>query len=327
MSQPSPRDYGELGPIEYVQTLASEGWRAWDRFWFTPRDPVVLGLIRILAGLMLIYTHAVWGLRLEEFLGPRPWMELGILQQTYGGWWASFWPWVPASAVWPVHIACLVVLVLFTLGVFSRVTSVLAFVITVSYANRLFFATFGLDQINAMLACYLAISPCGAALSVDRWWRGRATGGNRWTAPPGIGANIGLRLIQVHMCVVYLYAGLAKLEGLSWWEGYAMWQAFANYEYQTFDLTWLAPHDWVWNSMTHAVVAWEISFCALVWFPLLRPLVLTLAVLTHVGIGLCLGMWTFGLIMLVGCSSFLSATLVRRLLRLPRPNTAPGLPC
>jgi hypothetical protein len=197
----------------------------------------------------------------------------------------------------------------------TRVTSVLALIITVSYANRLFFATFGLDQINAMLAFYLAVSPSGAALSLDQWRRSRTSGGDAVAAAPSIGANIGLRLIQVHMCVIYLYAGLAKLEGLSWWEGYAMWQAFANYEYQTFDLTWLAPHDWVWNAITHAVIVWEVSFCSLVWFPLLRPLVLGMAVLTHVGIGMCLGMWTFGLIMLVGCSSFLSATLVRRSLR------------
>lgn len=322
MSTNSTPDYGELGPVTYVQTLVREGWRTWDRFWFTPRDPVVLGLIRILAGLMMVYTHAVWSLRLDAFLGEQPWIELAPLQQTYSGWWASFWPWVPTTAIWPVHMASLLVLVLFTVGLWTRVTSVLALVVVVSYANRLFFATFGLDQINAMLACYLAVSPSGDALSVDQWLRGRRNDTDRWTAAPSIGANLGVRLIQVHMCIVYMYAGLAKLEGLSWWEGYAMWQAFANYEYQTLDVTWLAPHDWVWNSMTHAVIVWEVSFCSLVWFPLLRPLVLGMAVLTHLGIGLCLGMWTFGLVMLIGCSAFLSATLVRRTLGLPRPAAA-----
>jgi hypothetical protein len=317
MNEPTTPDYGALGPLSYVQTLADTASRTWDRFWFTPRDPVVLGLIRILAGLMLVYTHAVWSLALGDFLGESPWIALGPLQETYGGWWASYWPWVPSGAVVAVHSAGLAVLVLFTLGIWTRVTSILAWLITVSYANRLFFATFGLDQINAMLAFYLAISPCGDALSFDQWRRGRATGTSRSTGSRSIGANIGIRLIQVHMCVVYLYAGLAKLEGLAWWEGYAMWQAFANYEYQTFDMTWLAAHDWIWNAMTHSVVAWEISFCALIWFPLLRPLVLGMAILTHVGIGLCLGMWTFGLVMLIGCSAFLSATLVRRMLGLP----------
>ena len=44
MSQDRPRDYGELGPVAYVQTLADESVQTWDRFWFTPRDPIVLGL-------------------------------------------------------------------------------------------------------------------------------------------------------------------------------------------------------------------------------------------------------------------------------------------
>ena len=57
--------------------------------------------------------------------------------------------------------------------------------------------------------------------------------------------------------------------------------------------------------MTHVSVLWEVSFCALIWRPRLRPLMLAMAVLLHVGIGACLGMWTFGLIMLVGCASFL----------------------
>ena len=31
----------------------------WDAFWFRPADPTLLGLLRILTGLMLLYTHAV----------------------------------------------------------------------------------------------------------------------------------------------------------------------------------------------------------------------------------------------------------------------------
>ena len=52
----------------------------------------------------------------------------------------------------------------------------------------------------------------------------------------------------------------------------------------------------------------------LIWKPLWRPLVLAGAVALHIGIGACLGMWTFGLIMLIGCASFLPVEEVRRLL-------------
>ena len=43
----------------------------------------------------------------------------------------------------------------------------------------------------------------------------------------------------------------------------------------------------------------------MIWRPRLRPSCWPWPSLLHVGIGACLGMWTFGLIMLVGCASFL----------------------
>ena len=38
---------------------ASDVARHWNAFWFTPRAPHTLGVIRILAGAMLLYTHLV----------------------------------------------------------------------------------------------------------------------------------------------------------------------------------------------------------------------------------------------------------------------------
>jgi hypothetical protein len=84
-----------------------------------------------------------------------------------------------------------------------------------------------------------------------------------------------------------------------------MWGAFANLEYQSADMTWLARHPRLLELATHVCVLWEMTFCVLVWKPRWRPLVLAGAVVLHLGIGACLGMWTFGLIMLVGCASFL----------------------
>ena len=52
--------------VDSPQALA-EGW---DAFWYTPADPTLLGMIRILTGLMLLYTHAVWGLALDDFFAP-----------------------------------------------------------------------------------------------------------------------------------------------------------------------------------------------------------------------------------------------------------------
>jgi hypothetical protein len=110
--------------------------------------------------------------------------------------------------------------------------------------------------------------------------------------------------VQIHLCVIYFGAGLSKLKGLSWWTGDAVWLAIANREYQSQDLTWLAWTPWLINLVSVGTVAWEMTFWLLIWHPRLRWPVLLVGLGMHTGIGLFLGMWTFGLVMEMGYLAF-----------------------
>lgn len=283
----------------------------WDRFWFRPDGPETLGLIRLLAGCLILYTHCVWSLELPAFFG-----RAGLLPTEYRnlladgpGWAWSHWDWLPSDAwLWPVHCAGLLVMLLFALGCWTRVTAVLTAALVISYANRATGALFGLDQVNGFLALYLAVGNSGDSFSFDAWWRRRQ---GRGVAGPSISTNIALRLIQVHMCIVYLFAGLGKLQGTTWWNGQALWGALASYEYQTVDLTFLAGHMGLINLLTWGTVAWEASYPFLVWHRLTRPLMLGAAVAVHLGIGLFMGMMTFGLAMIIGNLAFVPSSCLR----------------
>ncbi len=297
----------------YVADSARSLARWWNAFWYTPADPTLLGVVRILTGLMLLYTHAVWGMALDAFFGPTAWLSKELVLSIQSDQFAySFWWLVPSNWMWPAYGVSMLILALFTIGLWTRVTSIMALVVVISFAHRVPEALFGLDQINAMLTLYLAIGNSGQALSVDRWMALRRRGAAAAQPAPSVSANLAQRLINVHMCVIYFFAGTAKLQGPAWWNGEAMWRAFSNLEYQSTDMTWLAWHPWLSNLMTHVSVLWEISFCVLIWRPRWRPVMLAGAVVMHVGIGACLGMWTFGLIMLVGCASFLPNEAVRQ---------------
>jgi Vitamin K-dependent gamma-carboxylase len=305
----------------------AEGWNA---FWYTPVDPTLLGLIRIMTGLMLLYTHAVWGLALNEFFGPDAWISRELVDVVFTGNYTypnhfaySIWWLIPPRFIWPAYAVMMVILALFTVGLWTRITSILSLLVVISFVNRVPEALFGLDKLNVILTFYLTVGPSGSALSLDRWLarlRGRVAA----TAQPSVAANFALRLIQVHMCIVYFFAGISKLRGSPWWNGEAMWMAFGNLEYQSADMTWLAWHPWLVHFLTHFAACWEISFCVLIWVPLLRPLVLASSVVMHLGIGACLGLWTFSLIMLVGCASFLPPEGVARLVAALRFRRAPN---
>ena len=302
----------------YLRDVREAGLTGWNRFWFTPADPATLGLIRILAGAMLLYTHLVWTLGLSDFFGPDSWISplaASTVLPDEGQWaWSVFWLADSPVKLWAIHIAALAVFAMLTVGLFSRVAAVLAYLFAVSYVNRVPGALFGLDQINCLLAMYLMIGPSGTAYSVDRLRLARTNGGERLPAASSASANLAVRLMQVHMCVVYFFAAMGKLRGDSWWAGDAMWLSVANLEYQSWDVTWLAHWPLVSAIVTQITVYWELFFCVLIWPRLTRPIMLALAVPVHLGIALCMGMITFGLIMLVGCLSFVPPWLVRRCL-------------
>lgn len=286
---------------------------AWNRFWFTPTDPATLCLIRVLAGSMLFYTHAVWTLDLEAFFGEQSWLSCEVIAQANQGgysWSVMNWCRSPIS-LWSMHVAALTTFALLTVGLWTRAVSVLAFVFTVSYAHRTPGALYGLDQINGLLSLYLMVGSCGVRFSVDAW---RARRAGQAIDSPSVTANLAIRLMQCHMCVVYLFAGLSKLQGLSWWNGFAFWGGIANQEYQTLDLTWLADWPLIINALTHLTVAFELSYCVLIWNRWTRPLVLLAAVCLHLGIVFALGMPTFGLTMLTANVAFVSPTLIRSLI-------------
>jgi uncharacterized membrane protein YphA (DoxX/SURF4 family) len=292
-----------------------DAWRAWDRFWFTPAQPHTLAIIRILGGGMILYTHLVWTLNLEAFLGPQGWLPrstVALMNQGADGriyaW--SYLAWTDSPAVlWTLHMAGLIVLAMLVLGFYTRVTSILAFIITLSYCHRLTGSLFGLDQVNAMIATYLMLGNCGAVYSIDRWLARRK--GASDTIEPSVGTNIAIRLIQLQMCVIYLFGGIGKMRGELWWDGSALWFGFANLEYQSLDMTWMVKYDWLIALLTHITVFWETFYCFFVWPRLTRPICLGLAVLVHGGIALTLGMVTFGTAMIIGNMAFLPPELVR----------------
>ena len=121
-------------------------------------------------------------------------------------------------------------------------------------------------------------------------------------------------MIQLHLCIIYLFGGIGKMRGELWWDGSAFWYAIANLEYQSFDVTWLVRFPWLIALLTHVTVFWETFYWALVWNRLTRPIAVLMAVCVHGGIALCLGMPTFGLAMIIANLAFVPPEFVQRVL-------------
>jgi len=233
-----------------------------------------------------------------------------------------------------VAVAMLVVMVMFTLGFCTRVTSVLTWMAAMCFIQRNWTVLYGVDSILNVLLIYLMISPCAAALSVDRWlsrwWTARRTGQKLSPAPPPAPttwANFIIRLMQIHFCLIYLASGTSKLQGTAWWNGTALWACLANYEFAPLHLAvysklvvWLSQVHWLWELVLSSSAVFtlllELGFPFLVWNRRLRPYMMCGAVMLHTGIAVIMGLGTFSLMMLCLLLAFVPGEAIRRAMRL-----------
>jgi hypothetical protein len=327
---------------QVVHDYLNELWTTlkfdWDQFWFQSTDPVTIGAIRCCTGLVLLYSYLSCTPQVLSFVSPDGWIdnqairelraagltESSLFGQVSKGWWSqSIWFYVQdARLIWTIHGLFLSAIICFTIGFMSRVSNIIVWAGHLSFIARSYVAWYGLDVVLAMLTFYLMFGPTGRAFAVDSLIRRRravktsqGTEGQPDPAPSW-SANVVIRLIQIHICIIYLCSGLSKLQGEMWWNGTAIWQVVMTQDMVPFDLRWLATlPDWalalLFEPAAALTVAFEISFTFLIWNRLLRPLLLMGAVLLHLGIGLLVGLDAFSAAMLTGCLAFVPAHCIR----------------
>lgn len=296
---------------DYFAELCEALGRGWNEFWFTPQAPHVLGLMRVLLGMIALYVVGSYAPDLQRLFGPEGMLSLDTLRdwEVDQPWRVSFLRWIRSpGGLWTAHVASLLVLALYTLGVWTRVTSVLAWGVVLSYIHRGPMLTGMVEPVLAMAMFYLCLGPCGAWLSVDAWRRG--------TPPPeSVAANISLRLLQLHVALVYLMMGVAKLYGDVWLTGDAVWWLATRPESRWVDLTRaLEPHPFVVQAWSHLVLAVELLFGILIWNRLARPLLLLSSAVVWLSLLLVLGDFPFVFAMLTVNLAFVSGMAVRSLL-------------
>lgn len=336
--------------IGYLARIPTAIVRGWDRFFFTPSDPIMLGIIRIAVGSILLYIHVSSAVAVLDFIGPGAWVDAetyaelydlpghsryqlkekeplqsdldfqAIRQRMITPYGFSIW-FVVTDPFWVqvTYYAGIVCIGLFTLGFATRITAILSWVFHLSYIHRAMMIWFGMDAMLSFMLLYLCISPCGNVFSLDRLIKRKRLGDKVPPIQPLWSATLALRLIQVHMCIVYFISGLAKLQGTTWWNGSATWLTMNSPLFnEGVDLSWMTnPRmgEWFWHYFcffsTYATLAFEITFPFLIWNRFLRPWVIFGAFMLHGGIAIFMGLGGFGAIMFSGCMSFIPAKGMR----------------
>lgn len=307
---------------DYFGSVTEHVGRAWNRFWFLPSDPLTLSVIRVLAGLIAFYTVLTFTPDLITFFGPNGLLgreNISRMQEPSYFSFSYFWLFDDPVQLQAAHWLGLTVVGMFTLGLFTRVTSVLALIVLLAYFHRGFALISEMEYILAFVLFYLCLGPSGEYFSLDRLLhKRRATSPTPSTLPIGkkpiVGhwsATVALRLLQIHLSLVYFMMVIGQLREDTWWDGTAIWWLAGRQDSAMIDLSFLYQAPFLVNFWTLGFVIFEVCFGALAWNRVLAPLLVAISVIAWIPLGLITGMLPFASIMIVAGLAFLPASSMR----------------
>ena len=278
----------------------------WCAFWFTPQPAYTLGLVRMMFGVVVV----AWTLTLLPDFS-RVFGEQGVapVYPLLDYQWSVFEVWPGDRALWIGWVLLLLSAVAMTVGWHSRFAAIVVFVLFHSFNRRGAFVFNAGDQLLTVVALILALSCCGAALSLDQ----RRRTGSFWSAQTM--APWPIRLMQVQLSLVYLVSVQAKLSGKFWADG-----AAASYTWRT-DGRWalLSAPEWLSanailvNAATWGTLLIELAIAVLVWNRRWRFWVLAAGVVMHLTMMVTMNVAFFSVAMFVLYLAFIPWETVQSL--------------
>jgi uncharacterized membrane protein YphA (DoxX/SURF4 family) len=209
-------------------------------------------------------------------------------------------PYIVLAGILVLTLAALLLL----LGLFTRVSAVLAFVLSTSLTNVNPYVENAGEDVRGILLFYLMLCPCGAVWSLDRKlgrWKGLGEGPT-WVYPWP------LRLLFVQLMFIYFANGAYKLPGKDWHQGNSLYYVLGDLSLCRWSYALLPLPVGLTRLLTWSVLAWEISFPLWMMLPglvqsagrLARPLADLLAPVVTVARGFCVAALLFGVLFHLG---------------------------
>ncbi len=193
------------------------------------------------------------------------------------------------SVAWLLLLAAGVCLVI---GLFSRSAAIVAWFLQLATAKTGGLFTYGADNFITIGLFYLMIAPLP-----DRWSLSWSRKPFRRPDPQRLGFH--RRVLQIHLCLIYFFSGLTKLLGAAWWNGENLWRALTSPPFDRLPIEMIASFSPLLPAIGISICFLETSYAFLIWPSVSRTVVLILTCAMHLAIGLLMGMYLFGFIMLV----------------------------
>jgi len=192
------------------------------------------------------------------------------------------------SIVWWVLLfagCCLLI------GFFSRASAILAWFVHLCAAESGGFISYGVDNFMTIGLFYLMLSPLPDRYSLDQRWRKLPSKNRRLL-------GFFRRVLQVHLCLIYFFGGVAKCLGSGWWDGSNLWRALIRPPFNVIAPEILIRLKYLFPVAGIVICLLEISYPVFIWNRRTRGIWLMFICVMHLAIGLTMGMYLFAFIMI-----------------------------
>lgn len=109
--------------------------------------------------------------------------------------------------------------------------------------------------------------------------------------------NMALVGIKIQICLAYVLAAWFKLGDPDWMNGMAVYHTFRVPEYSNALLMSLPL--WLCMGLNYATMAYQLLFPLTIWFRPFKIYLLAFGIIQHLVIAFCMGMFSFGVIMII----------------------------
>ncbi|MBE7170621.1 MAG: HTTM domain-containing protein [Williamsia sp.] len=193
------------------------------------------------------------------------------------------------STVWIVTGIYFLSLTGLTAGYKTRIMAILAYLMHTALNTTGHFTAYGVEMFAHIALFYCIVLPVNISWSVDNWKK-------PVSVPPYL-VTLSVRLIQLHLCIMYTASGLEKALGAQWWNGEAIWIAMQQDQFHSVNIDWMARTPIVPKLLCWGTLLIETIYPVGMLWSKTRKFWLLGILSMHAGIAIFLGLPLFGALM------------------------------
>lgn len=270
--------------------------KLWNKFFFTERPTYNLAIFRIIWGTLIFFNILVEFGNIEDFYGPAAMVSFKTANMRLDGFYFNLFNLFKENLfnTYLIYFMTLISLFLVTIGLFTRASLFIALIGITSLHLRNIWVLSSADTLIRCIFIILVWSPCFNIFSVDSWMAARkgrpfSVEASQWT----------WRLLQIQLCVVYLWTAWSKIKGESWFDGSAVYYATRLETMKHYTIPWILDSKFMLRMLTWSSLATEFALGIFVWFNKTRKPVILAGILFHLGIEFVMAIPFFEWVMIV----------------------------